>query len=187
MIADQTKWNERHAGRTGHHPADTYLLKMQHHLKPGRLLDIASGRGRNGLHLAKSGYDVLAVDISNIGLEAIQDAAKLNNLNIKTLLLDLDHPQALMSDGPFDNVIIINFKPLKNLLDLMPDLLVAGGKLLWCSFNELQIDVSGFNPDKALYPAEFVSHFKKLNLIDYCRFEDASGHRDGYLFERNSV
>lgn len=182
MEADRTKWNKRHAERNGHHPPDTYLKSWYHKLKRGHVLDIAGGRGRNAIYLASKGFKVLTADIAEVGLAVVADCAKKKNLPIDTWHIDLDEPQELISRGPFDNVVIINFKPEKALLSVIPDLLVSDGCLLWCSFNDLQIEAFGFSPEKALYPNEFISYFDSLKLLDYRRFLDDSGHRDGYLF-----
>jgi tellurite methyltransferase len=186
METDRIKWNGRHAERKGHHPPDSYLLKMQNKLKSGKLLDIACGRGRNGLFLAKNNFEVLATDISEIGLSVVDQTAARQNLTVKTLQLDLDKPNELLTYGQFDSIIIINFKPLPALLALLPTLLAPGGTLLWCSFNDLQIESFGFAPEKALFPQEFSNYFEKLTLVDYSRFQDDSGHRDGYLWEKKA-
>ncbi len=185
MEADRIKWNNRHGERTGHHPPDTYLIEWHHRLKPGRVLDIAGGRGRNAIYLADKGFEVLTADIAEVGLAVVAASAKQMNLPISTLQLDLDDPQDLRYKGPFDNVMIINFKPEKALLSMIPDLLVTGGFLLWCSFNDLQIEAFGFAPEKALFPNEFSKAFDNLDVIDYSRFEDDSGHRDGYIFRKD--
>lgn len=182
MKADRIKWNKRHAERKGHHPPDTYLMNWHHKLKSGHVLDIAGGRGRNAMYLASKGFKVLTADIAEVGLAVVADCAKIQNLPIDTWHIDLDEPQELIHRGPFDNIMIINFKPGKALLSMIPDLLVAGGCLLWSSFNDLQIEAFGFAPEKALYPNEFCSYFDALSLLDYHRFQDDSGHRDGYLF-----
>lgn len=182
METDRKKWNARHAERKHQSPPDSYMLKMQNKLKKGRSLDIACGRGRNGLYLAKNGFEVLAADISEVGLSHVDHAAARQNLAVKTLQLDLDKPDELLAHGLFDSVIIINFKPLPALLNLLPGLLVPGGTLLWCSFNDLQIEAFGFAPEKALFPQAFINYFESLTIIDYSRFQDDSGHRDGYFF-----
>ncbi|MBI5747375.1 MAG: methyltransferase domain-containing protein [Nitrospirae bacterium] len=41
-------------------------------LPKGRALDIACGEGRNAIFLAKSGYEVDAVDISSVALERVE-------------------------------------------------------------------------------------------------------------------
>lgn len=186
METDRIKWNGRHTERKGHHPPDSYLLKMQNRLKTGKLLDIACGRGRNGLHLANYGFEVLATDVSEVGLAVVERTASQQKLPVKTLQLDLDNPDELLTHDQFDSIIIINFKPLSALLNLLPKLLVPDGSLLLCSFNDLQIKAFGFTPEKALFPQEFSRYFETLTLMDYSRFQDDSGHRDGYLWERKS-
>ena len=47
--------------------AQAFILKLLHHLKPGkdcRMLDIACGRGRHSRFLADQGYDVTGIDLS---------------------------------------------------------------------------------------------------------------------------
>jgi tellurite methyltransferase len=184
MNSDRIKWNQRYTERTGHHPPDTYLINMFDKLRQGKALDIAGGRGRNTFYLAEKGNEVLTVDISDVGLGVVNASAQKSQLPIQTLCLDLDVPEPLVGKGPFDSIVIINFKAGIELRNLLPALLVEGGTLLWCSFNDLQIEAFGFAPEKALFPNEFCQLSDKFELLDYSRFEDDSGHRDGYLFRK---
>lgn len=184
MLADKLKWNERHGSRDGFNPPDRYLLDHQHELKPGSVLYLACGRGRNAFFLASEGFNVTGVDISDRGLQALQQEALLKGLNIRTVEMDLDEPELLLSLGQFDNVIIINFKPDSRLLQLIPSLLRDGGIFLMCSFNEKQSALNGFPTEKALHPDEFIAFNAELQLIDYIRFEDVTGHRDGYILKK---
>ena len=86
----------------------------------------------------------------------------------------------------FDSIICINFKLNEALIQLIPDILTADGTFLWCSFNENQAEVSGFPMAMALHPEEFTERFKPLQLIDYRRFTDDSGFRDGYFFKKTT-
>ena len=55
-----------------------------------KVLMLGEGEGRNGVFLAKEGgYDVTAVDISNVGLEKAQTLAKENGVTITTIHEDL--------------------------------------------------------------------------------------------------
>ena len=55
-----------------------------------KVLMLGEGEGRNGVFLAKQGgYDVTAVDISNVGLEKAQTLAKENGVTITTIHEDL--------------------------------------------------------------------------------------------------
>ncbi len=182
MITDSIKWNERHGAKYGFHEPDAYLKQQLEKLTPGKALDLACGRGRNAFLLASQGFETLAVDIAEVGLQHLEAAAQTKNLHIKTLLLDLDEPEVLMSSAPFDTIICINFKPGKALLQIIPELLKTGGTFLWTSFNEVQVTINAFPIEKALHPNEFVDYFHQLRLVEYKRFTDVSGHRDAYLF-----
>jgi len=182
MISDSIKWNERHGAKTGFHAPDAYLKQQLENLTHGKALDLASGRGRNAFLLAAHGFETLAVDIAEVGLQHLQAEAQEQNLYIKTMLLDLDEPDVLALEAPFATIVCINFKPGKALLQIIPDLLKTGGTFLWTSFNELQVTINTFPIEKALHPNEFVDFFQKLKLVEYKRFVDETGHRDAYLF-----
>ena len=59
--------------------------------KNSKVLCIGEGEGRNAIFFAKRGFDVTAVDASDIGLLKLQQRAKEENLNIHTLCMDLNH------------------------------------------------------------------------------------------------
>ncbi|MBU1009839.1 MAG: methyltransferase domain-containing protein [Bacteroidetes bacterium] len=182
MEADKTKWNERHGCKSGHHAPDKYLIKNLSRLKPGHALDLACGRGRNAFYLAENGFQVTAADISDTGLNVLAKEALKRGLEIRCCEADFDLADHLFPLHSFDTVIIINFKPAVKLLRMLPSLLTSNGILLWCSYNNLQAEISGFPIDLALNESEFSSGFKGLILLDYSRFEDETGFRDGYLF-----
>jgi len=182
MIADRIKWNERHGERNGFNPADTYLMKKLDILKPSRVLDLACGRGRNSFFLAENGFQVTGADISDTGLIILAEEALNRSLTIQTIDTDLDHPEQLLKEVPFDSIICINFKPTVALLKSLPEMLSENGTFLWCSFNEKQVELTGFSAVKALHPKEFCNFFGEMKLVDYSRFIDESGFRDAYFF-----
>lgn len=182
MISDRIKWNERHGAKSGFHAPDTFLLQHIQQLSAGKALDLACGRGRNAFLLARHGFETMAVDIAEVGLQHLQAAAHEQNLQIRTMLLDLDEPDVLASDAPFDTIVCINFKPGKALLQIIQELLKTGGTFLWASFNEIQVSITAFPDEKALHHKEFIDFFQQLKLVEYKRFEDETGHRDAYLF-----
>ncbi len=55
----------------------------------GSALELGAGEGRNSIFLAKNGFQTTAQDISQIGLDRINEAAIKNNINIKTDLKDI--------------------------------------------------------------------------------------------------
>lgn len=67
----------------------------------GRILSLAEGEGRNAVFMAEQGLDVLAVDGSDVGLRKAQELAQSRNVQIDTLLTDLNDfvPPANSLDG----------------------------------------------------------------------------------------
>lgn len=58
-------------------------------LKKGTLVDLGAGQGRDSLPLAKIGFNVTAVDISEVGLKQIQEKDSTINI-VKSDLYDFD-------------------------------------------------------------------------------------------------
>lgn len=85
-------WDERYAGdgfAYGEAPND-FLAEMADHLPTsGSALDIGAGEGRNALFLASRGLDVLAVDLSEVGMQKAQRLARERGLTLRTQAVDL--------------------------------------------------------------------------------------------------
>lgn len=58
-------------------------------LPKGKILCLAEGEGRNAVFLAKKGFDVTAVDLSQVGLNKAEKLAKESGVHIKTVCEDL--------------------------------------------------------------------------------------------------
>lgn len=106
--AGAEQWNRRYADSafvwTMH--ANRFVEEMIAGLKPGRALDLAAGEGRNAVWLAERGWDVLAVDFSDVGLEKARKFAGSRNvgerLSVEVADLNDYEPEA----GGFDLVLI---------------------------------------------------------------------------------
>lgn len=55
-----------------------------------KLLCLGEGEGRNAIFFAKNGFEVSAIDASNLGLEKLQNRAIEEKLDIKTICMDLN-------------------------------------------------------------------------------------------------
>ena len=85
------RWDERYSQYDyayGLDPND-FLVEQAEQIPQGRVLCLAEGEGRNALHLARCGYDVLAVDQSKGGLDKDNHRAKLAGVEIATQVADL--------------------------------------------------------------------------------------------------
>ncbi|HAZ14715.1 MAG: hypothetical protein A2X86_12715 [Bdellovibrionales bacterium GWA2_49_15] len=90
----KAKWNERYQGAAfyyGQVPND-FIKEVAGTIAPhSKVLCLAEGEGRNAVYLAKLGHQVVAVDQSEIGLEKLQAFAETNQVQVKTILADLNN------------------------------------------------------------------------------------------------
>jgi SAM-dependent methyltransferase len=90
-ISQQARWNERFSrkGFAYGEEANEFLKSTVNLLPKGRILCIGEGEGRNALFLTMAGYEVTAIDISDVGLEKTRKRANEKNVTIKTIHADL--------------------------------------------------------------------------------------------------
>jgi len=85
-------WDERFSKAEpvyGHEP-NSYVKAQVSRLKPGmKILVPADGYGRNGVWLAKQGFQVHTIDLSPVGVERARKAAQAANVEVKMEVADL--------------------------------------------------------------------------------------------------
>ncbi len=87
-------WDERYSENEfafGTQPNDFLKSFFSQIPKTGKVLCLAEGEGRNAVFLAKQGYEVTAVDQSAVGLEKANKLAADNDVNINTVVSDLEN------------------------------------------------------------------------------------------------
>lgn len=105
-------WNEFYAKTAYQHgkgPSD-FLVQMLPRLQKGKVLDIAMGEGANAVYLAKQGFTVRGIDISQVAVKRATDLAAENSVEIETKRADLD--MFVMGLMEFETVVMHNFKPV---------------------------------------------------------------------------
>lgn len=68
---------------------NAFLLQSFKQIPNGRVLCLGEGEGRNAVFLAEQGYEVVAVDASNVGLDKAQRLAETRGVQIETRVADL--------------------------------------------------------------------------------------------------
>ena len=109
---DRIRWDQRYA--SGDYVASSlewapaWLRDIDPWLPHGgSALDIAAGAGRVARWLARRGFDVMAVDISPVGLDLARKAVESDGLAIKTSQIDLETDS--LPSGPFDLVTCFHY------------------------------------------------------------------------------
>jgi len=101
------QWDERYSEpgfAYGTEPND-FLKAMIEHIRPGKVLSLAEGEGRNAAFLAQQGCQVTAVDSSAVGLQKAQQLARDRNLSVDTVVMDLNDYDP--GDAQWDAVVSI--------------------------------------------------------------------------------
>lgn len=69
--------------------ANDFLVACAANLPRGKALSLGEGEGRNAVHLAKLGFDVTAVDFSEVGLKKAHTLAQQHGVQIQCIRADL--------------------------------------------------------------------------------------------------
>ena len=88
---ERQSWDERYTQPEfayGTEPND-FLASVAEQIPPGPVLSIGEGEGRNALFLASLGYEVVAVDQSEVGLTKARKRAEARGLRLQTQQADL--------------------------------------------------------------------------------------------------
>ena len=90
---DATFWNDRYAvdGHVYGEAPNRFLAEVTGQIPAGPVLCLAEGEGRNAVHLALQGYQVTAVDQSEVGLAKAHRLAKARGVEVRTVIRDLQH------------------------------------------------------------------------------------------------
>lgn len=177
MIGDGARWDERHAAAIAAGDADrapaswiTRHLPVLRSQAPGRALDVACGRGRHALLLARLGFDVEALDASAVAVDHLRGRAEAEDLPVDARVADLrDEP---LPEGPFA-VVVDAFFLERRLFAAMAERLAPGGVLLVVTYLATTSDASEW----WLRPGELATAFEGLDVLELLEGPPAPGER----------
>ncbi len=160
MEKDKEKWNKKYA-------SGEYLLKNPSNIvkrfiniaSKGKALDIACGTGRNALFLAEKGFEVDAIDISDVALENLK-----GRKNINPILADLD--TYYLPEEKYNLILNINYLN-RRLFPQIKEALKTGGVLIFETFtlNDRKDLWKPENRDYLLRKNELIKSFSDLHII----------------------
>jgi SAM-dependent methyltransferase len=176
MLEDRLKWNEKYRNKNySEEPAA--IVKKHVELAGGRnALDIAAGNGRNALFLAKQGFVVDAVDISDAGLAQFAE----KHPGIHPICADLDD-----FDIPANRYdLIVNIKYLnRRLFPYITEGLTKGGVLIFETFLASPDGTMerAICPEYLLQENELLHAFSSLKIVLYQEAEKTDHDETAYL------
>ena len=136
---------------------------------PGRALELATGEGRHALWLASRGWDVVAVDFSEVALRKAQAGARTNGHQVHFVVADV-HTFPL-PPARFDLVLATFFHPRPSerpaLYPRLAEALAPGGTLLLVSYDKTNLaegNKGPQDPDFLMDPPVLAAELDKLGL-----------------------
>ncbi|MFN8378906.1 MAG: class I SAM-dependent methyltransferase [Anaerolineae bacterium] len=129
-----------------------------------RALDVACGRGQNGLWLAEQGYSTDLIDVSRVALTRARDEAGRRGLRtLNFLLTDLDTPVF----EPESADLITVFRFLKRpLFPILRAALRPGGRIIYETFHTGYLHANpSFNAAFLLEPGELAAQFADWRVL----------------------
>ncbi len=165
-MSQQEFWNQkfsRDGFLYGLKPNSFIASKIKSFPANSKVLCLGEGEGRNAIFLAKKGFEVTAIDASDIGLSKLEQRAKEEGLNIKTICIDLNEWQA---EEKYD-VIVASYlhmyeKDRDRLFDNIDDSLKENAVFVgeFFSQNQLNYNSGGPRDKELLYKVEdFKTHY----------------------------
>jgi SAM-dependent methyltransferase len=153
---DQARWSRVYRGVSVVYRKEVsgFLLENVQFLQGERALDIAAGEGNNAVFLAKKGFQVDALDLSEVAVRKAKRLAKSNQLNINVFLADI-HSYHLESEK-YDVIVGMEYWEKSTVPKLMRSL-KPGGVL----FLEKHASPNGFVLKKGAFQ-EVVQKFEIL-------------------------
>ncbi|MBL8064190.1 MAG: methyltransferase domain-containing protein [Anaerolineales bacterium] len=166
---DALIWDDRYSNdkRWRNLRSPRNLLTTHQNLLPrnGLVLDAACGTTPTGLHLARQGWQVIALDVSNAALRIAQSEVKKEALPVSFALMDLENPW--LPSNRFD--VILNFYYLSRpLLSTYRTSIKRGGLLFFETFvRDASVSEVNGNPHHFLEPQELKASFADWSIIHY--------------------
>lgn len=144
---EHDEWEAKHRARrtSAAGEPDPFVCAALDHLGKGQgrtAWDLAAGRGRHALELARRGFDVTAFDRSPEALEQLASHARAEGSRIRVEVCDLEAGDALHGSARADLIVVVNYLD-RELFDRLPAFLRPGGRLLIATYTE---DRTGDHP-----------------------------------------
>lgn len=169
---DRHGWNDRYEGRDLIWTAEPnqFLVAEVVSLVPGRALDVGSGEGRNAVWLAEQGWQVTAVDFSDVGIAKGKEMASHRSVEVSWVNEDLNLYEP--PEAGFDLVIVFYIHmppdPRLEVLARAARAVAPGGTLLVVAHDLTNLE-HGYggpqDPDLLYTPGETVAALGELEVV----------------------
>ncbi len=185
------RWDRRYAERKGFDCRDPRAIVVEAAKLSGRqrksddALDLACGRGRNSIYLARAGWNVTAVDISQVALDDLAEIPAHPG-RIRTVLADLEAGEFQIEPASYD-LIVDTFYLQRDLFPSIRKGLRSGG-LFAAEIPMEDATASLIDPGYLMKPAELRALFDGWTIDLYQEVKSGEHQRNvARLIARNPI
>jgi len=174
----RAKWNRRYsAGEAAEQAPLPALFDACGKIPPGLALDLACGAGRHAKALARLGWRVIALDVSEVAIENLRGVAEASGLTIDARVQDLEHPDFRLDPDAYD--LVCDCLYLQRNLFAQIRLAVRPGGIFFAALPmvDLEPDVRPINSDYLAAPGELIAEFRDWRILQYSEARSKSGSR----------
>lgn len=172
-----TDWDERYRVMDELPPPHPLVLQAAQSQPPGRALDLACGLGRHALALASLGWQVTAVDASQVALERLQALADAQAVSLQLVLADLARGEFVIEAETYDLIVITCYLQ-RDLFQAVKQGVRPGGVFVGAiALEDADSTVRPMNPAFLLKPSELGHYFQDWELVICLEAKPETGQR----------
>jgi tellurite methyltransferase len=165
----KSKWNGKHKERIDNLKElipNERLKNLVSYLEGGSALDLACGLGGNSLLLAKLGYQVQAMDISDVAISYLQEQALQQQLTIYPCLADLTEWGSLHLKKDSFDLVVITYYLDRSIFPFIPSIVKENGYFFMETFYRSQLSENqGVSNQYKLQSNELLSKFGDWKVL----------------------
>lgn len=166
MQSDRDRWNRKYTNRARSDDPAEILENFFSFAEKGRALDLAAGLGTHSLFLADQGFDVDAVDISDVAMDKLAG----RHPRVNTICADLDTFN--IPENRYSLIVNIRFLN-RRLYPQITEGLIPGGLLIFETFLESpEAEAEPMRRDYLLRKNELLYAFLPLRILYYRETEE---------------
>jgi SAM-dependent methyltransferase len=164
---ERSAWNRRYADGdyTPRAEPARFLEDWIDRFPPGRALDVACGTGRNALRLAEAGFDVDAVDISEVAIARAGAEAERRGLKVSWHVVAMDEYD--IPAGSYQLITVVRYRNSSLWPRLRAGLAPDGWILVEHHMKSTAEVLGPSTPDFRLDPQELLVAFGSLRVLHY--------------------
>jgi 2-polyprenyl-3-methyl-5-hydroxy-6-metoxy-1,4-benzoquinol methylase len=166
---DQARWDAKHSESGASEEPSAFLRNVIEgeawRISRGAALDVACGKGRNAIFLARKGFQVAALDISAVALAEGRRRADANGVAIDWRQCDLEDVE--LGDEEYDLIVKINYLQ-RSLIPPLKRALKKDGCIICETYLIDQKEIGQpSNPAFLLARNELLGYFRDFRVLQY--------------------